>query len=203
MGSSNSEIIELTHRSNLIDLASNLNTSRIKEIDDIADDENQVELVEDIIESEDRIEGNISFEVIKNWLKLSGRSIYYLLIFIAMIIVATADAGGLWFTQHLASDEKIREHSKTTQFLYLFVPYMAILVVMMLGKLVKLVLIFHGNVKLSLEMNFRMTFQTIHASINQYFDRIPMGRILNRFIADVQIVDSELPSSTEIVLTSA
>ena len=183
------------------DLASDPDQNDIKDSSDIEEKE-QNDLKEGIIESEDRVEGNISFEVAKKWFILSGGPVYYFLVFLAMTIVATADAGSLWFMQYLASDKKMKENSKVYQFAYLFIPYLAILAVMLVGKLVKLVLIFHGHVKLSLEMNFMMTFKTIHASINKYFDRTPMGRILNRFIADVHIVDFELPSSTEIVLTS-
>ena len=125
------------------------------------------------------------------------------MVFVAMTVVSIAEAGSLWFMQYLASDKLIRNNSKLYQFSCFFAPYLGIVLILMLGKLLKLVLIFHGNIKMSLEMNFRMTFKTIHASVNKYFDRVPMGRILNRFIADVQVLDYELPWSTEIVLMSA
>jgi ATP-binding cassette subfamily C (CFTR/MRP) protein 2 len=49
-----------------------------------------------------------------------------------------------------------------------------------------------GNLVLSREVNFLMTFRLLHASINKFFDRIPIGRILNRFLRDSDMMDNML-----------
>ena len=159
-------------------------------------------VVEGIIESEDRAEGGISFAVFKNWIMLSGGFLFFLFVFATLSVISVASAGSIWFMQGLASRYAIHDKPIPTQFTMFFFPYLGIVAALILATLIKLILIFHGNVKMSLEVNFRMTFKTIHASVNKYFDRIPIGRILNRFIADVQVVDTEFPWSTEIVLSA-
>ncbi len=58
---------------------------------------------------------------------------------------------------------------------------------------------FNANLRMSKEVNFMMTFKLIHASVNKFFDRVPLGRILNRFLKDVDVVDSGLAWSTNFL----
>lgn len=53
-------------------------------------------------------------------------------------------------------------------------------------------IILMGNLKLSREINLQMTFHLMHASVNKFFDRVPIGRILNRFLRDSDTMDMML-----------
>ena len=55
---------------------------------------------------------------------------------------------------------------------------------------------------MSKEVNFKMTYQLMHASINKFFDRVPLGRILNRFIKDIRQVDIMFAWNTNSFVTS-
>lgn len=48
----------------------------------------------------------------------------------------------------------------------------------------------------SRNISLTMAFRLVHASINSFFDRVPIGRILNRFMRDMSMVDWDLPFST-------
>ena len=61
-------------------------------------------------------------------------------------------------------------------------------------------LILYGNVKVSTNVSFVMAFRLVHASINNFFDRIPMGRILNRFMRDLNEIDKSLAWATNLWL---
>jgi ABC-type multidrug transport system fused ATPase/permease subunit len=45
---------------------------------------------------------------------------------------------------------------------------------------------------ISYNLSFKMIFRTLHASVCKFFDRIPLGRILNRFSRDLNEMDVKL-----------
>lgn len=51
---------------------------------------------------------------------------------------------------------------------------------------------FHGLLRVSKLLSFKMAFALMHASITDFFDRIPIGRILNRFLKDMGEIDNML-----------
>lgn len=53
-------------------------------------------------------------------------------------------------------------------------------------------IVFKGSLRLSRILSFTMAFRLIHASLNNFFDRILVGRVLNRFMKDLSDVDNLL-----------
>ena len=53
-----------------------------------------------------------------------------------------------------------------------------------------------SHINLAKLLSFLMAFKLAHASVNNFFDRIPMGRIMNRFIRDLGLMDWALPFAT-------
>lgn len=49
-----------------------------------------------------------------------------------------------------------------------------------------------GSVDVSRIVNFEMLFSLGYASLNKFFDKVPIGRILNRFSKDTQVIDLNL-----------
>ena len=104
-------------------------------------------------------------------------------------------AGIPWYLQKFASKSSFKYKSNWKLFLMFAGPYLLIVVIRQLCLYFRLNVILAQNIKMSKEVHFKMTFNTIHASVNKYFDRIPVGRLLNRFLKDVQILDEMFPFS--------
>ena len=175
------------------------NQSLFSEKEDTQDNQ-QAKLVEDIIESEDRVKGLISVKILKNWMRLTGGYIINFILLISMIPWSLTMAGIPWFLQYFASKDSYK-HMNHWRLVFLFSwPYLLIFAIRQLLFYFRLRIIFAQNISMSMEVNFKMTFNTIHASVNKYFDRIPVGRLLNRFMKDVQILDEEFGWSVVSIL---
>ena len=57
-----------------------------------------------------------------------------------------------------------------------------------------------SNLERSRQISFVMSFRMVHASINNFLDRVPIGRILNRFMRDVNEMDFRLAMSTHYLV---
>ena len=51
-----------------------------------------------------------------------------------------------------------------------------------------------SNVKMSSYIHKEMISNLLFSSLNEFFDRVPLGRILNRLSKDLNAVDSNFPS---------
>jgi ABC-type multidrug transport system fused ATPase/permease subunit len=100
-----------------------------------------------------------------------------------------------WFLQYwtLEHDEK-RDVWKFTSIL------LGISLVNSLAMAIRNYAILMSNVRISKEISFIMAFRLIHASVNNFFDRVPMGRILNRFIRDTNEIDWNLGYSSQYLV---
>lgn len=154
--------------------------------------------IEDILLSEDRSKGKMSFKVIKQWLSLSGGFPRYLFIFIIMSVWSFTNAGIPYFLQWWSSNYSKDSGEKGEIKLFLQL-YLSINFLQILCNYLRTDNIFMGNVELAREVNFLMSFRLMHASVSRYFDRVPLGRILNRFMADVEVIDNMLAWSTNFI----
>jgi ABC-type multidrug transport system fused ATPase/permease subunit len=134
--------------------------------------------------------------VIKNWINLQGGRPRLFFLMMCMSVWGLTKAGVPWFLQFWSShfnEYKSNKKDDVTVFLGL---YMCINIIQIFCDFIRTRVIFNGNVQLSKEINFLMTFRLMHASVSKFFDRVPLGRILNRFIKDIQVVDNMLAWST-------
>jgi len=68
----------------------------------------------------------------------------------------------------------------------------AILAATSASKLIRSLVMMAGSLDSSRKINFEMLFSLCFASLNKFFDKIPIGRVLNRFSKDAQIVDLKI-----------
>ena len=161
-------------------------------LDDIKDAK-QRQVIEDIIACEDRKEGNIDFKLIGKWLGLIGGIPNIIFLVIVMSVRMFTDTGIPFFLQWWSSNTSDKESGNIGQFISIYVTISGLGI---MCNYIRTSVVFLGNLEMSKEVNFKMTFQLIHASINKFYDRVPLGRILNRFIKDITAVDLSFPNIT-------
>ena len=76
---------------------------------------------------------------------------------------------------------------------FFVIVYVVLVVLGIFANFLRQYFIYFGNIKLSREITFQMSFRLMHASVTKFFDRIPLGRILNRFLKDTEVIDTTIP----------
>jgi hypothetical protein len=104
-----------------------------------------------------------------------------------MVFWATSSYSYSWFIQYWS------EKYENPGDVILFEKCCAILVMssLSLGGL-KSVIILSGCVQITRKINLSMLGSLSHASLSEFFDLVPIGRILNRFLKDTEIVDLQM-----------
>ena len=164
------------------------NTTQELLLDGIKDEKVKA-IVEDIVQEEDREVGSVGLQVYLSYLKLTGGVVVFLLLMGLYTCWCLLDFASLWFLQAWVQLPK-----ETQSNVLLFMAYygsLSILTTFIV--LCRNLVVFKNNIVLSRELNFEMSFRLIHASMNQFFDRVPLGRILNRFLKDSSVVDAQVP----------
>lgn len=112
------------------------------------------------------------------------------------MIWAACDLMYTWFLQFWATDY----YDSKNYWLFILIT-LAITFVGSFCFIFKSFIIFVGSVRVSKLLFFKMSFTLMHASITNFFDRIPIGRILNRFLRDMNEIDNTLGYSVSYFLT--
>lgn len=149
-----------------------------------------------IVKKEEKNEGGISSRLVLLWARLSGGLLWAIPVIIFGIAAAGGKFGVEWFLQFWGK-RKGGDMNDGYQFVGIFTVINLIVIV---ATFLRTDVIYSGSIRLSKKLNFSMTFSLIHASVNEFFDRVPLGRILNRFLKDSSIVDTGLGWSSGYLL---
>jgi ABC-type multidrug transport system fused ATPase/permease subunit len=97
-----------------------------------------------------------------------------------------------WFLQYWSKSGRGRED------IGLFIWYsLALMLAVVVLLTLKSAVFFQGSIQVSLEVNFGMLIKMTHASLERFFDRVPLGRVLNRFLKDTEVVDLQMAYSMD------
>ena len=66
--------------------------------------------------------------------------------------------------------------------------------------LIGMLALYYKNVELSKKLHFNMFKRIIRAPLNLFFDRVPKGRLINRFASDLDTIDSMLPHNLNMLV---
>ena len=92
-----------------------------------------------------------------------------------------------WFIQYWS------EKYENPKDVFLFIKICAVLLASALFFLaLKSIVVLSGCIGISRNINLSMLSSLAHASLAEFFDLVPMGRILNRFLKDTEIVDLQM-----------
>ena len=147
----------------------------------------QDKLIEDIIKCEDKAKGSVDLSLYKTYLEMSGGYVQLIPLGIVLLLEISLNFAASWFLQYWTTEEENQRDIKR------FVTFTLLIALAAAGADFVRVFIFQmGNLRLGAKLNYVMSFRLLHASVTKFFDRVPVGRILNRFLKDSDVVDKQL-----------
>lgn len=172
---------ESAHPQQQIESIQNLETSTNIETKSKTD-----EVIERLILDEDREEGAIKFSVIKYLIQNWGYKFTSMWLVVAIINESSLLAIGFYLANWGESETKTDE-----TFRHLMI-YYGINLVAIISQYCNYAMSFKRNVRFSEKLHAEMVESVLNAPLNHFFDRVPSGRILNRFSNDIENIDSGL-----------
>ena len=161
----------------------------------VAEDENQLDVA--LIEQEDRVVGAVTFKTYLTYFQACGwNGLGVFLGIIATFTVAQASQVMIdWWVGEWAKQNEASESSNASIYIYLALTACTGLLVTIRG------LYFVAISMLSSKNLHNAIFhRVLMAPINTFFDVTPVGRILNRFSRDIDMIDTMLPNYFMIFL---
>ena len=101
-----------------------------------------------------------------------------------MVFWCIASFSSSWFLQYWIQEYYDRGNAKVFVGISLM-----ILSVVIMTKMTRTTILFLGNLQVSRTVDLKMVVSLTYASLSTFFDRIPIGRILNRFLKDTEEID--------------
>ena len=101
-----------------------------------------------------------------------------------------------WFLQYWINDYDDKNDTLTFVF-------MSIMIVIgsVFARISRSIILMVGTTDATRIVNFEMLYSLGHASLSKFFDKVPIGRVLNRFSKDTQVVDLNLYNQMDKMMT--
>jgi ABC-type multidrug transport system fused ATPase/permease subunit len=156
----------------------------------------ECENTDKLIQAESVQSGNVKFSVY--WLYISTSLWLFLLSAIFYVFYASFQLGrNIWLSKWADSNDN-GKHDEVSLLLRLTV-YTSLGIIEVFSLTISLVLLVFGGLKASKELHGPILNKILKAPI-EYFDTTPLGRILNRFGKDIDVVDTMLSMNFRYVL---
>lgn len=151
--------------------------------------------VECILQTDEKKNSLLNCSLVHKYLTMTGGYFRLAPLFIVMCVWMTFSFGVSWFIKFWTT-----QHDDRSDYQTFVLVYVLINLGQTSSEFTRMLINSTGNLKLSKEMNFLMTFRITFASITNFFDKLPMGRILNRFLKDADVMDMSLGWNTDSVV---
>ncbi len=146
------------------------------------------ELLQKLMLEEDKEEGAVGLHVWTTYFNYYGGWFFYFALLIVMIISTVSSAGANFWLSYWSDNGDDTKHSRN----YYFSIYTAFGCGYALFAFIKALMLRIQASRFSRFIHKEMFSKIIRAPINLFFDRVPSGRILNRFSKDLNVVDDQL-----------
>lgn len=150
-------------------------------------------IVSEVTNIEDKATGMVDTKIIKSYVKMMGVN-KFVIIFVrrssltlVLSIYSFLSYLSNWFLQYW-----IKEYDDKTDVLLFFGLSILILVASNFARIARSIVLMVGSIDVTRVVNFEMLFSLGYASLNRFFDKVPIGRVLNRFAKDTQVIDLNL-----------
>ncbi|KRF85613.1 multidrug resistance-associated protein 1 isoform X1 [Drosophila virilis] len=151
-----------------------------------------------LIETEKSQTGGVDFAVYKHYIKSVGIFLSVATLVLNFVFQAFQIGSNLWLTQW--SNDKAVEHDTGLRNMYLGV-YGAFGFGQGVFAYIAVVIVYCGGLKAAKTLHNQLLNQVMRGSICRFFDITPLGRILNSFSADMDVIDEELPATMDSFMT--
>lgn len=146
-----------------------------------------------LILEEDRQTGKLQTDVYKAFYRFYGGMRFFLMLSFSLITWTILSLSSNIYLSHWTSGEHTGDNSYEWHSLRI---YGALALSCAFFNVARAATIFFKSVECSEHIHADMLKSVIRASINLFFDRVPIGRVLNRFSKDLNIVDTMVAFST-------
>ncbi len=161
------------------------------ELDSKLREEEDKELENKLMLNEDREKGDIGWKVWKSYFTYYGGTSYFLLVFIVMVIFITLQTASNFWLSYWSDVKEEDGHSKA----YYFGIYSVFGLSYAFFCLIRIAMLLIQSIKCSRQIHKDMISRIIRAPINNFFDRVPTGRVLNRLSKDLNTLDTTIATS--------
>ncbi|KAF0718775.1 Aste57867_1489 [Aphanomyces stellatus] len=148
-----------------------------------------------LVADEDRVDGNVSLKVYRDYLDAWGGwgAVLALVVTLALWQGLTV-ASDLWLNRWSATAATTSSEAFEAQASFYIGMYATLALSGVVATVLRTYVVVRGGLRASTTLFDRLTAALLHAPM-QFFDRTPVGRVLNRYANDINTVDVDLPLS--------
>ncbi|KAK1940463.1 ABC transporter C family member 2 [Phytophthora citrophthora] len=154
--------------------------------------------IRQLIQEEDRIRGTVTSTVYKTYFDESGMN-GLVVIFLIIVFYTVSQAVRVvvdWWPGYWAKNMPKPDYSGESFALW----YVGLIVLATLLTLGRALYMTETCVRTSKNLHNELFRRVLAAPVNRYFDVTPVGRVLNRFSNDLDLLDSSLPKDYQILV---
>ncbi|XP_032595383.1 multidrug resistance-associated protein 1 isoform X1 [Drosophila grimshawi] len=151
-----------------------------------------------LIETEKSQTGGVDFAVYKHYIKSVGIFLSVATLVLNFVFQGFQIGSNLWLTKW--SNDKEVENDTGLRNMYLGV-YGAFGVGQGVFAYIAVVIVYCGGLNAAKTLHNKLLHYIMRGSICRFFDVTPLGRILNNFSADMDVIDEELPATVDSFMT--
>lgn len=155
--------------------------------------EDQADLVANIIEDEEKGDRKMNYNILKEFINLRGGMKFVLFQSVFIIFCKYLNIKIAWFIQEWGTSAN-RDIANFLIWISVF-NIGEVLVRMVYGFILN-----KKTIEVSKKIGFYTNFKLIHASVNKFWDRVPIGRVINRLTSDSSEVDNSIPDTQNHIL---
>lgn len=150
----------------------------------------QKEMLEKLMLNEDRQTGAVSWAIWKSFLNYFGSVQFFIVLMTGIVLwMGLKTLSDFWLAHWSNNSATDTEHGNG----YYYGIYMLLTLSSVALLFVRMIMAVIGGVGVSKRLHFDMFVRVIRAPINLFFDRVPLGRLINRFASDLDVVDNTMP----------
>lgn len=144
---------------------------------------------DDLILKEDREKGRVKFSVYKNYFSFSGGFCFLGFVTFVMLIWIVTRMGSTFVVAAWCDN-----FNKENNFIYMSL-YAGLAITSSFFTALRGHMLFSQNIKSCRVLHEKIIHRLLKAPVNEFYDRVPLGRILNRVSKDLDVVESSLPAN--------